>query len=315
MIEWHKLWILQFAAWTATVLQPCLASFSWYVFPKEDFSHYLRWFCQMLPRDSFFLSHCICVACTNIGDSYSAKSKNTDYRQRLWICKSVYFMFQKWVLGELVSSGSCRCYLASECSGSWLERSWLLSLPSSQYLLSGIRCTFTPGHGFPFVSDQVLACLLEFILPEVFFKSLSQAVHGDQASLHPKTHFAFDLTEAEENVRTSNTSCVSFFDDWPLLPLWWCRQAFVELFMCYRSQTTSHQRRATLAEGKLSHLGSFLSLCREVSYLASFGIVLFIFTDLQLKSNKKYPNSHVNIQYFWQLRDKSRCSTEHFWKT
>lgn len=128
-MEWHKLWILQFAAWTATVLQPCLASFSWYVFPKEDFSHYLRWFCQMLPRDSFFLSHCICVACTNIGDSYSAKSKNTDYRQRLWICKSVYFMFQKWVLGELVSSGSCRCYLASECSGSWLERS----------------CTFVPA--------------------------------------------------------------------------------------------------------------------------------------------------------------------------
>lgn len=64
----------------------------------------------------------------------------------------------------------------------------------------------------------------------------------------------------------------------------------------------------------LSCLGSFLSLCREVSYLASFSTVLFIFTDLWLKSNNKHPNNHVNIQYFWQLRDKPRCSAEHFWK-
>jgi len=48
-------------------------------------------------------------------------------------------------------------------------------------------------------------CLLEFILPEVFFKSLSPAVAGDRASIHPKIHFAFDLTEAKENVKTPNT--------------------------------------------------------------------------------------------------------------
>lgn len=48
----------------------------------------------------------------------------------------------------------------------------------------------------------------------------------------------------------------------------------------------------------LSCLGSFLSLCREVSYLASFITVLFIFTDsphLRLNPNSKYPNTYVNI--------------------
>lgn len=143
------------------------------------------------------------------------------------------------------------------------------------------------------MSDQVLACLLEFTLPEVFFKSPSPVVHGDQAAIHPKIHFAFDLTEAEENVKTWKTSCMAFFDDWPLLPLWWSRQAFAELLGYYRSQTTTLQRR-------IISLFGFLSLSREVNYLASFITVGFIFTDspnLKLNPNSKHPNTCANIQY------------------
>lgn len=93
------------------------------VFPREGFSHYLRRFRQVLPRGSLFLSRCICVAYTNIAGSYSAEAKNNNYRQKLWICKSVYLMIQKRISEEVVSSGSCWCCLVCECSGSWLERS------------------------------------------------------------------------------------------------------------------------------------------------------------------------------------------------
>lgn len=96
------------------------------------------------------------------------------------------------------------------------------------------------------------ACLLEFILLKVFFKSVSPAVHGDQASIHPKILFAFDLTEAKENVKTSDPSRTSFLDDCPLLPLWSSMQAFAELLRWCRAQTTTLQRRVTLVEGKLS---------------------------------------------------------------
>lgn len=60
----------------------------------------------------------------------------------------------------------------------------LVYLPLCQYLLSCIRCTFTPRamNGFPFMSDQVLTCLLEFILPEAFL-----TVHHQQYTMtsHP----------------------------------------------------------------------------------------------------------------------------------
>lgn len=67
-----------------------------------------------------------------------------------------------------------------------------------------IGCTLTPGYGFSFVPDQVLACLLEFILPEVFSRAPSAAVDGDQASVCPKNHFAFVLVDARETVKTTN---------------------------------------------------------------------------------------------------------------
>lgn len=58
--------------------------------------------------------------------------------------------------------------------------------------------------------DQVLACLLEFILPEVFSRALSAAVRGDQASVRPKKRFAFVLVYARETVKTTNALCISF---------------------------------------------------------------------------------------------------------
>lgn len=78
----------------------------------------------------------------------------------------------------------------------WIVSAWghdqtgavLLSSPLSTVspFRCHIGCTLTPGYGFPFVPDQILACLLEFILPEVFSRALSAAVHGDQASVRPK---------------------------------------------------------------------------------------------------------------------------------
>jgi len=62
----------------------------------------------------------------------------------------------------------------------------------------------------------------------------------------------------------------------------------------------------------LSCLGPFLSLCREVSYLASFMTVLFIFTDsphLRLNLKSRYPNMHVSIQYSLIVKGQSQGIT------
>lgn len=195
----------------------------------------------MLPRGSFFLSHCICMAYTNIVDSFSAKSKNNNYRQRPRICKCVYFMFQKRILEELVSSGSCWCCLACKCSGSWLERS-CTSVPARVlvspfgyqmyiHLWKWVSFHVRSGPGLSAWVHSTRSFLQESVTSSTWWPGIHPSI--------PESNVAFSLTEAKENVKTSNSSCMSFFDDWPLLPLWWPRQAFAELLWCYRSETTA----------------------------------------------------------------------------
>lgn len=126
-------------------------TYTWKAFPGHGFSHYLRQFYQLLRR-GLFLSSCVCMACTNKVD-HSLKNqiivadKGPEPGNLYISCFQTGF-WRNWCLVTPVAAWHVTA------QGHYWRGTVLVPLPLSQYLLSCIRCPFTP-RTCEWVSTQV----------------------------------------------------------------------------------------------------------------------------------------------------------------
>lgn len=122
-----------------------------------------------------FLSSGICMDCTNIVDhglknQIIIEDKGSESGNLYISCFQTGFWRNWCLVAPIVWHVSAQ--------GHYWRGTVLVSLASLSisFPVSDVHSPLEPMNGFPFMSDQVLPCLLEFILPEGFLQPIPSNV-------------------------------------------------------------------------------------------------------------------------------------------